>query len=144
MKSNAARKETENSHHSVKHLAPYQFKKGISGNPGGRGKGVSEYVKKMTGHTQECADTMIKIMRGEKIKGAWGSPSYKDILEATRWLVEQAWGKSPIIIQPGSDSGYDIRRMILLELQKKDEPINVGPTHETSAEDLSGQDLESK
>lgn len=120
-------------------LEPYHFKPGQSGNPHGRGLALANRIKEITGGGVEMADVMIKIMRGQKIEGVYGKPSYKDVREATMWLAEQVFGRAPIKIDADTDgSGQDLITLIYLQLRKQSDPasrdlttshvIDVGPS----------------
>lgn len=121
-------------------LKPYHFKPGLpSANPKGRDYTLANRIKQLTSDGIELADVMIKIMRGQKIEGIYGKPSYKDVREATMWLAEQVFGRAPIKIDAETDgSGQDLITLIYLQLRKQSDPasrdltmshvIDVGPS----------------
>ena len=64
------------------------FPPGVSGNPGGRPKGLSRRVRELVGEDCEAiAVYMLSVMRDEKARTA-------DRLEAAKWLAERGFGRS--------------------------------------------------
>lgn len=112
-------KKTGNYIPKTDHLKPYQFKEGNKANPAGRPKAVINYLREQTDNTKELIDTALKIVRGQKIPGAFGFPSYRDIRETVQWLFEQAWGKAPVLTTDLQDGEYDIHQILLVHLQKQ-------------------------
>lgn len=70
------------------------FQPGKSGNPGGRPKGLMQYVRKQTKDGKEIADFMLSIMRrsGEFEHGRIPLDMRMD---AAMWLAERGFGKVP-------------------------------------------------
>jgi hypothetical protein len=73
------------------------FMPGKSGNPKGRSKGLSRYIRENTDDGQEIAEFFLKAFRGE-----FDDPEFKEIkpdrrlelqIEAAKWLTERGWGK---------------------------------------------------
>ena len=71
----------ENAENSTKTLVGRPFPKGVSGNPGGRPRGLAAYVRESTGNGHEMVDLMTSIMRGETIDGT--APRIRDRRDAT-------------------------------------------------------------
>ena len=78
------------------------FLKGVSGNPGGRPRGLAAYVRESTGNGQEMVDLMTSIMRGETIDGI--APRIRDRMDAASWLADRAFGKPTTQIEATSRS----------------------------------------
>jgi hypothetical protein len=82
-----------------------RFKPGNRANPGGRPKGLMQYVRGVTKDGHELADIALKIARGtliivEQFKDADGNvrklehrPSHRDRLAAIEFLAERGFGK---------------------------------------------------
>ena len=112
---------TENSIETAK-VVGKPFPKGVSGNPGGRPRGLAAYVRESTGNGQEMVDLMTSIMRGETIDGA--APRIRDRMDAASWLADRAFGKPTTQIEATSRSmNVDItlsemstERLVSLEL----------------------------
>ena len=68
------------------------FPKGVSGNPGGRPKGLAAYVREQTFDGEELVDFMLSVMRGEKVGGL--KPTVSNMMDATTWLSDRGFGKS--------------------------------------------------
>lgn len=64
------------------------FVPGISGNPGGRPKGLSRRVRELVGEDGEAiAEYMFFVMSDDKARTA-------DRLEAAKWLADRGFGRS--------------------------------------------------
>ena len=94
-------KNTENSMETTR-VVGKPFPKGVSGNPGGRPRGLAAYVRESTGNGHEMVDLMTSIMRGETIDGT--APRIRDRMDAASWLADRAFGKPTTQIEATSRS----------------------------------------
>ncbi len=81
-----------------------RFVKGISGNPGGRPKGLAEKVRKATKDGSIIIRLMVAVAEGKAVGGQ--KPTIRDRLDAARWLADRGWGKAvPAMEYGGPGSG---------------------------------------
>jgi hypothetical protein len=88
--SDEAESRTKNSA-PTEHLKAYSWRKGVSGNPGGRPKGLAHRIRQMTENGQTILDLYLGVATG-KIRAP-----VRDQLQAAAWLTERGWGKTPDI-----------------------------------------------
>ena len=67
------------------------WKKGTSGNPGGRPKGLAARVREQMPE-EELVAGQVRIAKGLKVAGM--KPSLADVMRAREWLTERGWGKA--------------------------------------------------
>jgi hypothetical protein len=88
-----------------------QFVKGISGNPGGRNRGITSYIKERTNGFQELIDMALTMLK-EK------STSKKDKLYIINMLLDRGIGKPAIFANVNTDT--DIVIGLPSDLEEKD------------------------
>jgi hypothetical protein len=80
------------------------FTPGVSGNPGGRPKGLSRRVRELVGENGEAiAEYMHSVMNDERARTA-------DRLEAAKWLADRGFGKALQALE------IDVNRYPVLDL----------------------------
>lgn len=82
----AAERISENRRGNIANLIPY--KPGQSGNPGGRPKGLSAYIREKTLEGHELADFLMGVMRGST-----AFAKIADRLKACEMLMDRAFGR---------------------------------------------------
>jgi hypothetical protein len=71
------------------------FAPGVSGNPGGRPRGLSRRVRELVGENGDAiAEYMLEVMNDERARTA-------DRIEAGKWLADRGFGKAPLVIDAG-------------------------------------------
>lgn len=97
----------------------YQFKPGQSGNPGGRPRGFSRYIRQQTKDGTELVDLMVKVLRGEPVNGQRRKPTLRDRMDAATWLADRGFGKPSQPLEVETDS----RPPFIIALR---EPLRIG------------------
>ena len=92
---------TENSMETTK-VVGRPFPKGVSGNPGGRPRGLAAYVRENTDGGAEIVELMVSVMRGDVIGGQ--VPRIRDRMDAATWLADRAFGKAVAQVETTSRS----------------------------------------
>src|SRR5439155_15128273 len=65
------------------------FPKGVSGNPGGRPKGLARYVRELVGDDgRRIADFMLSVLDDE-------TERTETRIQAATWLADRGFGKAP-------------------------------------------------
>lgn len=88
------------------------WKKGVSGNPGGRPKQVLEVIALARQHTVEAIEALAKIVKNGESEAA--------IVSAANTLLDRGWGKAPQHLTIGDEeneptrAGDDAERLVQL------------------------------
>ncbi|MBQ9566200.1 MAG: hypothetical protein IJU98_11500 [Synergistaceae bacterium] len=101
----------ENSKGTAKKAPGKPFKKGQSGNPGGRPKADPEAREALKASTKEAVETVIRLLHSESDKVA---------LMAAQTILDRAWGKA---VQPQEvqvSGGLDMRAQIHAALLERE------------------------
>ena len=93
-----------------------RFREGVSGNPGGRPKGIVSLIRQRTKDGAELVEFMLRVFRG-KLKTA----GLNQRMEAATWLADRGFGR-PVqaIEQSGSEEPYDPLRWLSALSRKLD------------------------
>ena len=74
------------------------FAPGVSGNPGGRPKGLARYVRELVGDDgRRIADFMLSVLDDE-------AERTETRMQAAAWLADRGFGKSPVTVDVESSS----------------------------------------
>ena len=76
----------ENNTESAPRTVGRPFPKGVSGNPGGRPKGLVRRIREETRDGEELVDNMLRVFRAER-------ESTKTRVEAASWLADRGFGR---------------------------------------------------
>ena len=90
------------SENSISTAVGRPFPKGVSGNPGGRPRGLASYVREKTCDGTEIVDLMVSVMRGETVDGA--KPRLRDRMDAATWLSDRGFGRPVNQVESRSNS----------------------------------------
>jgi hypothetical protein len=78
------------------------FPKGVSGNPGGRPKGLGRYVPELVGGDgRRIADFMLSVVEDE-------TERTETRLKAAEWLADRGFGKAPARAEAAEDEATTI------------------------------------
>jgi len=83
--------ETQNRNGSDRERVNGKFAPGVSGNPGGRPKGIAAAVRDAY-PANEIVAGMVKIAKGLKVAGQ--KPTISDMVRAREWLADRGYGKA--------------------------------------------------
>jgi hypothetical protein len=84
------------------------FRRGKSGNPGGRPKGLVRAIHEQTADGEQLVEFMLRVFRGE-VEDA----SIRHRMEAATWLADRGFGRP---VQALEHSGRDGEALIPLDL----------------------------
>jgi Family of unknown function (DUF5681) len=81
------------------------FPKGVSGNPGGRAKGLKEVTELARHHAPEAIDTLVRIMRDPKANAAARGA-------AANALLDRGYGKAVATVSV-ENTGRSLEQMLI-------------------------------
>jgi hypothetical protein len=96
------------------------FAPGVSGNPGGRPKGIASYVRSKTRDGEQIVKFMLDVFHGKAIKAGRKSrttgdrivldvvPTLTERIEAAHWLAERGFGKAVQAMEVSGPEGSPI------------------------------------
>ncbi len=85
----------QNSSETVGAVIGRPFAKGVSGNPGGRPKGLARYVRDLVGDDgRRIADFMLGVLNDE-------TERTETRMQAATWLADRGFGKAPTTMAAG-------------------------------------------
>ena len=88
-----------------------RFKKGQSGNPGGRPKGLVSAIREETRDGEELVTFMLRVFRGDV-----PNARLRDQVDAATWLSDRGFGKP---VQALEHSGKDGEALLPVDLIQK-------------------------
>jgi hypothetical protein len=90
------------------------FEKGVSGNPGGRPRGLVRRIREQTRDGEELVDYMLAVFRDE-------TASTRDRVAAGTWLADRGFGRptqtTATLNVPDVPAGRDLRELSDEELK---------------------------
>jgi hypothetical protein len=97
------------------------FPKGVSGNPGGRPKGLARYVRELIGDDgRRIADFMISVLDDEMERT-------ETRMQAATWLADRGFGKAPLAMESSEAKPVAIVVESCFEVAQDDPPAT-GPS----------------
>ncbi len=90
-----------------------RFTKGVSGNPGGRVKGVERQLRELLGDDlPKIAMAMRDIALGKKPKGSKITIKAADTIKAAEWVYDRCFGRPKQSIDLGGDLTVEPRSTV--------------------------------
>jgi hypothetical protein len=82
------------------------FAPGVSGNPGGRPRGLVAAIRQATEDGGELVAFMVRVFRGQEPKA-----TLRDRVAAATWLADRCFGRPPQAVSVALDSGQEAREL---------------------------------
>ncbi len=97
-----------------------RYATGVSGNPGGKYKGIADYVKSKTNNYQDLIDLFLEGAAGKRIDGH--TPTFRERVDCANALLDRTIGKpTQMVVNSSEDTAKELLaiRQEALRLQKQ-------------------------
>jgi hypothetical protein len=100
------------------HLVPHWFRRGQSGNPGGRSRFHAELARLAIARTNNGADLVdlfVTVMRGDAIRvgRTRRRPNLHERMTAAMWLADRGWGRAKEMVEILDEHTPEERRALV-------------------------------
>jgi len=101
-------------------LEKYHWKPGKSGNPSGTRNStpIINRIKELTSNGIEMADLLVRVMRGEILKGYKWPASYGERIDIAKYLMDRVFGKAPLTVASDNGTTLEVQKLLYMELVK--------------------------
>lgn len=85
-----------------------RFVQGVTGNPGGRPKGLASYVREIAGDDGKMlVDGVLELLRQSEASGKGGIQAQRFQLECIQWLADRGFGKAVLSVEHTGSIGHN-------------------------------------